>query len=44
MNTILHRHLLRSICMAALVAGLVAAAPIVTLAQEESLGGGCDAG
>ena len=36
MNTILHCHLLRSICMAALVAGLVAAAPIVTLAQEES--------
>ena len=35
MNTILHHHLLRSICIAALVAGLVAAAPFVTLAQEE---------
>jgi Protein of unknown function (DUF2950) len=36
MTTILHHHLLRSLCMAALVAGLVTAAPAVTLAQEES--------
>ena len=35
MNTILHHRLLRSICIATLVAGLVAAAPIVTAAQEE---------
>ena len=37
MNTILHHHLLRSICMAALAAGLLTGAPAVTLAQPDSL-------
>ena len=37
MNTILHHHLLRSICMAALAAGLLTGAPALTLAQPDSL-------
>ena len=36
MNAILY-HQLRSLCIAALLTGLVAAAPAVTLAQEEPL-------
>ncbi|HET9538452.1 MAG TPA: DUF2950 domain-containing protein [Mesorhizobium sp.] len=36
MDRTLHHPLLRSICMAALVTGLVAATPAVTFAQEES--------
>src|SRR5262245_35472701 len=33
--TILHHHLLRSICVAAFLARLVSTAPVVTIAQEE---------